>query len=114
MGGTSGNGARCMNLRQRDEAKRTNDKAKGLAELTVACETWAMLNILSLVIGVITLFLAVFAFIPLLGWANWIIIPFAIIGAGLGAMSSKTSGRNLCIVVIVAGALRLMIGGGIF
>lgn len=33
---------------------------------------------------------------------------------GLGAMSGKTSGRNLNIVVIVIGLIRLSIGGGIF
>ena len=53
------------------------------------------------------------AFIPLLGWANWLIIPLAVIGAGVGAMSGSTSGRNLNLVVIVIGALRLMLGGGI-
>jgi TRAP-type mannitol/chloroaromatic compound transport system permease small subunit len=72
-----------------------------------------MLNILSLLIGIVTLILAVFAFIPFLGWANWVIIPFAIIGLGLGAMSDKTSGRNLNIAVIVVGIARLMLGGGL-
>ena len=72
-----------------------------------------MLNIGSLVIGAIALVLAVFALIPLLGWANWVIIPFAVVGLALGAMSDKTSGRNLNIVVIVIGVIRLMLGGGI-
>ena len=72
-----------------------------------------MLNILSLLIGIVTLILAVFAFIPFLGWANWVIIPFAIIGLGLGAMSDKTSGRSLNIAVIVVGIARLMLGGGL-
>lgn len=56
---------------------------------------------------------ASFAFIPLLGWANWFIIPIAIVGLALGAMSDRTSGRNLNIVVIVIGVIRLMLGGGI-
>ena len=73
-----------------------------------------MLNILSLIIGLGTLVLALFAFIPLLGWANWVIIPFAVVGLALGAMSDKTAGRNLNIVVIAVGALRLMLGGGLF
>jgi TRAP-type mannitol/chloroaromatic compound transport system permease small subunit len=72
-----------------------------------------MLNISSLVIGVIALILAIFAFIPLLGWANWVIVPFAIVGLALGAMSGRTAGRNLNIVVIVIGVVRLMLGGGI-
>ena len=72
-----------------------------------------MLNITSIVIGLIALILAVFAFIPLLGWANWVIIPFAVVGLALGAMSDRTAGRNLNIVVIVIGVIRLMLGGGI-
>lgn len=73
-----------------------------------------MLNIASIVIGLFALLLAIFAFIPLLGAANWIIIPIAVVGLALGAMSDRTAGRNLNIVVIVVGALRLMLGGGIF
>lgn len=73
-----------------------------------------MLNIASLILGAFALLLAIPAFLPLLGWANWIIIPIAIVGLALGAMSDRTSGRNLNIVVIAVGALRLMLGGGIF
>lgn len=72
-----------------------------------------MRNLISLALGLIALVLVVIAFIPLLGWANWFIIPIAIVGLALGAMSDRTSGRNLNIVVIVAGVIRLMLGGGI-
>ena len=72
-----------------------------------------MLNIVSILIGAVALLLAIFAFIPLLGWANWIIIPIAVVGLALGAMSKSTAGRNLNIVVIVVGIGRLMLGGGI-
>ena len=72
-----------------------------------------MLNIVSLIIGVVALVFAAIAFIPLLGWANWLIIPLAVVGAGIGAVSSSNSGRNLNLFVIVVGIVRLMIGGGI-
>lgn len=72
-----------------------------------------MLNLVSLVIGVVALIFAVVAFLPLLGWANWLVVPLAIIGAAIGAMSSGTAGRNLNIFVIIVGSLRLMLGGGI-
>jgi len=72
-----------------------------------------MLNLVSLIIGVVALVFAAIAFIPLLGWANWLIIPLAVIGAGIGAVSSSTGGRNLNLFVIVVGIVRLMIGGGI-
>jgi len=77
-------------------------------------ETRGMLNLVSLFIGGIALILAAIAFIPLVGWANWFIIPLAIVGAGLGAISSNNSGRNLNIFVILVGVVRLSIGGGIF
>ena len=73
-----------------------------------------MLNILSLIVGAFSLFLAIFAFLPLLGWANWFILPMAILGLALGALSDRTSGRNLNLVVILVGVGRLMLGGGIF
>ena len=72
-----------------------------------------MRNLLSLALGLVALVLVVIAFIPLRGWANWFIIPIAIIGLGLGVISDRTSGRNLNIVVIVIGVVRLMLGGGI-
>ena len=72
-----------------------------------------MLNFVSLVIGVVALLCAAIAFISLLGWANWLIIPLALIGAGVGAASQSKSGRNLNLFVIVVGVIRLMLGGGI-
>lgn len=73
----------------------------------------AMLNLVSLIIGAVALICAAIAFIPLLGWANWLIIPLAVVGAGIGAVSSSNSGRNLNLFVIVVGIVRLMLGGGI-
>jgi hypothetical protein len=35
------------------------------------------------------------------------------VGLGLGVLSRQKSGRNLNLVVIVVGVLRLMLGGGI-
>jgi len=72
-----------------------------------------MLNVVSLIIGLVALVFAVIAFIPLLGWANWLIIPLAIIGAVVGMLSASNTGRNLNLFVIVVGILRLMLGGGI-
>ena len=73
-----------------------------------------MLNIVSLPIGLVCLVLVAIAFIPLLGIANWIIIPIAVVGAGIGQMSGSKTGRNLNLFVIVVGIIRLMLGGGIF
>lgn len=72
-----------------------------------------MLNLLSLIVGAVALVLGIIAFFPLLGWAYWLIIPLALVGLGLGVVSRQKSGRNLNLVVIIVGALRLMLGGGI-
>ena len=72
-----------------------------------------MLNLVSIIIGLVSLACAAVAFLPLLGWANWLIIPLAVIGAGIGAVSQGNAGRNLNIFVIVVGVVRLMIGGGL-
>ncbi len=72
-----------------------------------------MLNLVSLVIGLIAFLCALVAFIPLLGWLNWLIIPLALVGTLIGAMSAAKSGRNLNLFVIVVGVLRLILGGGI-
>ncbi len=74
-----------------------------------------MLNLISILLGVVTLVLALVAFVPLLGWMNWLVIPIAVVGAAVGALSSSgTGGRNLNLVLIVVCAIRLSLGGGIF
>lgn len=72
-----------------------------------------MLNLASVIIGIVALICGAVAFLPLLGWAYWLIIPLAVMGAGIGAMSQGTAGRNLNLFVILIGVVRLMLGGGI-
>lgn len=72
-----------------------------------------MLNLVSVVIGLVALVFAAVAFLPLLGWANWLVVPLAVIGAAIGMMSRGSAGRNLNIFVIVVGVFRLILGGGI-
>ena len=72
-----------------------------------------MLNLASVIIGLVALVLALVAFLPLLGWANRLIIPLAIIGAVVGMSSRSTAGRNLNLFVILIGVVRLVLGGGI-
>jgi len=72
-----------------------------------------MLNLVSVVIGLVGLAFAAVAFLPLLGWANWLVIPLAMIGAAIGIMSRGNAGRNLNLFVIVVGVLRLILGGGL-
>ena len=73
-----------------------------------------MLNLISILIGLVALPGALIAFIPLLGWLYWFVVPVAIIGLIFGVLSRGRTGRNLNLIVIVVGVLRLMIGHGIF
>lgn len=70
-----------------------------------------MLNILSILVGVIALPVMLFALIPLFGWLNYLVLPMAVVGTALGALSSSNTGRNLNIVVLVIGGIRLWLGG---
>ncbi len=72
-----------------------------------------MLNILSFLIGLVSLVLVFPALIPGLGWANWIALPFVALGIILGQLSSSRGGRNFCLVVGLIAVVRLMLGGGI-
>ncbi|AKO22000.1 membrane protein [Xanthomonas oryzae pv. oryzae] len=75
------------------------------------------------IVGIVALLWMVLAFIPLLGWGNWFLIPFAAVGALIAAIallftSAGNRGRAktglvLNGLVIVVGMLRLTLGGGI-
>ena len=84
-----------------------------LASTRCATHIRHMLNILSILIGLVALLLAIPSAIPFLGWGNWVVLPIAVIGAGIGALSRSNHGRNFCLVVLVIAVLRLMLGGGI-
>lgn len=73
-----------------------------------------MLNLLSILTGLIALPGALIAFLPLLGWLYWFVLPVAVVGLVFGVLSRGRTGRNLNLVVLVVGAARLMLGGGIF
>ena len=72
-----------------------------------------MLNILSILTGLLSLLIVIPSQIPLLGWGNWLALPVIVVGIVLGALSRSNSGRNFCLVVFAIAVVRLMIGGGI-
>ncbi len=81
------------------------------------------MGLISLLWGIVALLWMVLALIPLVGWANWFLIPFAAIGAiiaAVGIMFTRAShdgrakaGLVLNGIAIVVGAVRLMLGGGV-
>jgi hypothetical protein len=72
-----------------------------------------MLNLISILIGVVALLLAIPSTIPFLGWGNWFVLPIAVVGAGVGMLSRSNGGRNFCLIVFAIAVIRLMLGGGI-
>ena len=71
-----------------------------------------MLNIVSILVGLVALLLAVPAFVPLFGWMNWGVVLIAIFGFLVGAISSRNTGRNLNLIVLVVCVIRLILGHG--
>ena len=70
-----------------------------------------MLNLVSVVVGVVALPVMLLGLIPLLGWLNYLVIPLAVLGAALCALSDSNTGRNLNLIVLLVGFVRLWLGG---
>ena len=64
-------------------------------------------------LGIIALLITLVACIPLLGILNWIAIPLSIIFLIICVLIKSDNGKTLCIVSIIVGILRLLLGGGI-
>jgi hypothetical protein len=81
------------------------------------------MQIVSLVWGVLAFLGMVIAFLPCLGFLNWINIPFAGVGLVLSIIAlatSKLANRGVAIAALVCnsvavaiGVIRLALGGGI-
>lgn len=81
------------------------------------------MGLISVLWGIVAMLFMVLALIPLLGAANWLVIPFATVGAiiaAIGILLSSAGKRGraktgliLNGIVIVVGVVRLGIGGGI-
>jgi MFS superfamily sulfate permease-like transporter len=81
------------------------------------------MGLISLLWGIVAMLWMLLALIPLLGWGNWFLIPFAAVGAiiaaiGIAMTSREKRGRAkaglvLNAIVIVVAVVRLNLGGGI-
>lgn len=69
------------------------------------------MNILSIVTGIVVLIAGLVAFVPLLGWLYWVVIPLGIIGIVLGALSSKRTGLVLNLILVAIFFIRWSMGG---
>ncbi len=81
------------------------------------------MGLISVLWGIAAMIWMVFALIPLVGITNWLLIPFAAIGAIIGAIGIALTSREkrgrakagllLNGIVIVVAALRLGMFGGV-
>lgn len=81
------------------------------------------MGLISLLWGIGALLAMLLGLVPLLGWLNWLVIPFAAIGvviAVLGLLMSSEGRRGrakagllLGVGVMIVAAIRLSLGGGI-
>lgn len=73
-----------------------------------------MLNVLSILFGLFALLFVIPGILPFIGALNWLALPVAVLGAGIGVLSSHNSGRNFNVFILVVAVIRLSLGGGIF
>ncbi len=81
------------------------------------------MGLISLLWGIVALLWMLLALIPLLGWGNWFMIPFAAVGAAIALVAllftrSERNGRAktgllLNCLAIGIGLIRLAVGGGL-
>ena len=72
-----------------------------------------IVNIISILIGLVALPIALVGLIPFFGIANYLAIPIAVVGAAVGLLSGHKMGRNFNILVIIVAVIRLVLGGGL-
>lgn len=74
-----------------------------------------MLNLISILIGLVAIPFALVGVIPfpLVPMLNWIAFPIAVVGAAVGMLSGRTSGRNLNLLIGLISGLRLFLTGGL-
>ena len=81
------------------------------------------MGLISVLWGIVAMLWMLLALVPLLGWANWLLIPFAAVGAviaaigmlfsGPGKGSRAKAGLLLNGLVILVAVVRLHLGGGL-
>lgn len=81
------------------------------------------MGILSLLWGIVSIAWMLLAFLPLLGWGNWFMLPFAGVGLlfsvlawlliGPPGKARAKVGMLLNTIALLFGMLRLLLGGGV-
>jgi len=80
------------------------------------------MQILSLIWGILAFVCMLIAFIPFLGWMNWLVIPFSAVGLIISIVSIfitkrlkglAIAGTVMCGLAVVLAVLRLIMGKGV-
>lgn len=73
-----------------------------------------ILQILSILCGIIAFFVMVPSLIPFFGWGGWVVLPITILGIIFGVFCERKIGLTINIAVAIVASLRLIAGGGAF
>jgi hypothetical protein len=73
-----------------------------------------VMQILSVLIGLVCAVLLVPGLIPLLGWLQWAVLAGCVLGIITGSFCKRKIGLTINVAVALVAALRLFLGGGIF
>jgi len=73
-----------------------------------------VMQILSVLIGLVCAVLLVPGLIPLLGWLQWAVLAGCVVGIIFGSFCQRKIGLTINVAVAVVAALRLFLGGGVF
>lgn len=73
-----------------------------------------VMQILSVLIGLVCAVLLVPGLIPLLGWLQWAVLAGCVVGIIAGSFCQRKIGLTINVAVALVAALRLFLGGGLF
>jgi len=85
-----------------------------------SCVPWRVvvfafvMQILSVLVGVVCAILLVPGLIPLLGWLQWAVLAGCVLGIICGSFCQRKIGLTINVAVALVAALRLFLGGGVF
>lgn len=74
----------------------------------------SVMQILSVLIGLVCAVLLVPGLIPLFGWLQWAVLAGCVLGIIFGSFCQRKIGLTINVAVALVAALRLFMGGGVF
>ena len=72
----------------------------------------AVMQILSVLIGLVCAVVLVPGLVPLFGWLQWVVLSGCVLGIIFGSFCQRKIGLTINVAVALVAALRLFLGGG--